>query len=56
MFRLTSANITMSYSFSSKDGEKKDNKNDPSIQENLRSGGRDDDLFGRSDDYYQSTI
>ena len=51
LFRLTSANITMSYSLSSKDGDKKDKKNDPSIQENLRSGGRDDDLFGRSDDY-----
>lgn len=51
LFRLTSANITMSYSLSSKDGDKKDNKNDPSVQENLRSGGRDDDLFGRSDDF-----
>ena len=51
LFRLTSANLTMSYSLSSKDGDKRDNNNDPSIQENLRSGGRDDDLFGRSDDY-----
>jgi hypothetical protein len=51
LFRLTSANLTASMSFSSKDGKKKDDKNDPSIQENLRSGGRDDDLFGRSEDY-----
>tara|TARA_R110002033_G_scaffold20511_5_gene51830 strand:- start:13 stop:2661 length:2649 start_codon:yes stop_codon:yes gene_type:complete len=51
LFRLTSANLTMSYSLSSKKGDKKDNNNDPSIQENLRSGGRDDDLFGRSDDF-----
>ncbi len=51
LFRLTSANLTASMSFSSKDGKNKDDKNDPSIQENLRSGGRDDDLFGRSDDY-----
>ncbi|MEP5341758.1 MAG: putative LPS assembly protein LptD [Algibacter sp.] len=50
LFRLTSANLTTSYSFSSKkDNGKKEN--DRSTQENLRNGGRDDDLFGRSDDY-----
>ncbi len=48
LFRLTSANLTTSYSFSSK---KVDKKNDKSVQENLRNGGRADDLFGRSDDY-----
>tara|TARA_R110000868_G_scaffold56488_3_gene174787 strand:+ start:30601 stop:33249 length:2649 start_codon:yes stop_codon:yes gene_type:complete len=51
LFRLTSANLTMSYSLSSKDNKEKDNKNDANDQENLRSGGRDDDLFGRSEDY-----
>ena len=50
LFRLTSANLTTSYSFSSKKDDGK-NKDDKSTQENLRNGGRDDDLFGRSDDY-----
>ncbi|WP_083191588.1 putative LPS assembly protein LptD [Formosa haliotis] len=52
LFRLTSANMTVSYSLSSKmfSGEAED-KNDRGIQENLRGGGRDDDLFGRSQDF-----
>ncbi|MGY0392374.1 putative LPS assembly protein LptD [Bizionia sp. KMM 8389] len=49
LFRLTSANITMSYSLSSSsfDGT----ESDRSTQENLRSGGRADDLFGRAQDF-----
>ena len=49
LFRLTSANINMSYSISSStfDGT----ENDRSTQENLRSGGRADDLFGRAQDF-----
>src|SRR5690606_15730166 len=49
LFRLTSANFTMSTSFSSKDNKR--DKNSKSIQENIRNGGRDDDLFGVSQDY-----
>jgi len=50
LFRLTSANFTMSTSFSSKDN-KKDDTNNKGIQENIRNGGRDDDLFGLPQDY-----
>lgn len=49
LFRLTSANLTMSTSFSSKDNKK--DKNNRGIQENIRNGGRDDDLFGLPQDY-----
>ncbi|PKQ43998.1 putative LPS assembly protein LptD [Confluentibacter flavum] len=49
LFRLTSANFTMSTSFSSKDNKK--DTNDRGIQENVRNGGRDDDLFGLPQDY-----
>ena len=50
LFRLTSANLTTSYAFSSK---KKDanNKEDDVSNENLRNGGRNDDLFGKSEDF-----
>ncbi|OBX21462.1 MULTISPECIES: putative LPS assembly protein LptD [Bizionia] len=49
LFRLTSANVTMSYSISSSDFD--GTENDRSTAENLRSGGRDDDLFGRAQDF-----
>jgi lipopolysaccharide assembly outer membrane protein LptD (OstA) len=48
LFRLTSANMTMSYSLSSKDGDK---AKDKSSKETLQGGGRDDDLFGVPTDY-----
>jgi hypothetical protein len=48
LFRLTSANLTTSYSFSSKDGKKEDK--DPR-EDNTSSGGRDDDMFGESQDF-----
>lgn len=51
LFRLTSANMNISYSLSSKDFEGGDEDNDRAIQENLRSGGRADDLFGRPQDF-----
>jgi len=52
LFRLTNANLTMNYSFSSKDFEKGNSSgNDRSNTENSRSGGRDDDLFGRAQDF-----
>src|SRR5690606_15814864 len=43
LFRLTSFNFTASYSLSSKDN-KNAQKNDRGIEENIRNGGRDDDL------------
>ncbi|WP_308992885.1 putative LPS assembly protein LptD [Mariniflexile litorale] len=50
LFRLTSANLTTGWSLSSsKKGDKNENKR--AIEENLRSGGRDDDLFGISEDF-----
>lgn len=50
LFRLTSANIAVSYTlnsatFKSDPGEEK------AIEESLRSGGRADDLFGRPQDF-----
>lgn len=49
LFRLTSANFTTGYSFSSKKSD--DKTKDRSTEENLRNGGRDDDLFGVSEDF-----
>jgi len=52
LFRLTSANLTTSYAFSSNDSRNDDdNKNNAAQQESLRSGGRDDDLFGKPQDF-----
>ena len=45
LFRLTSANLTMNYSLSSS-GEKDKKKS----EDNLKSGGRPDDLFGQNQD------
>jgi lipopolysaccharide assembly outer membrane protein LptD (OstA) len=53
LFRVTSANLTMSYNLSS-DSFNNDNdndKNDASKKESLRSGGRADDLFGKPQDF-----
>ncbi|WP_298761230.1 putative LPS assembly protein LptD [uncultured Psychroserpens sp.] len=52
LFRLTSANLNISYSLSSKEfkGEGGD-EDDRAIQESLRSGGRADDLFGKPQDF-----
>ena len=52
LFRLTSANLTMNYSLNSKSfSGKDDGSGDRSTQENLRSGGRADDLFGVAQDF-----
>ncbi|WP_456442469.1 putative LPS assembly protein LptD [Psychroserpens sp.] len=52
LFRLTTANINMSYTLSSKAFEGSDNQqDDAAIQESIRSGGRADDLFGRPEDF-----
>jgi hypothetical protein len=49
LFRLTSANLTLNYSLSSKSlGKKSDDKD---AVDNTQSGGRDDDLFGVAEDF-----
>jgi lipopolysaccharide assembly outer membrane protein LptD (OstA) len=51
LFRLTSANMNMSYTLSNEGSNKKDGQRDASTEENIRNGGRADDLFGRSEDF-----
>ncbi len=61
LLRLTSSNINMNYSITSKElkgKEKKDNEEDNeensqsyNMIESTSSGGRDDDLFGRAEDF-----
>jgi len=55
LFRLTSANLTLNYSLSSQMFGGKEIKETPqdqrSREESLRSGGRDDDLFGKPQDF-----
>lgn len=46
LFRMTSANMTLNYSFSSKDGKGDEKKN----EQGKRNGGREDDLFGTNTD------
>lgn len=48
LFRMTSANMTLNYSFSSTDGDKKKDK------QNQQNGGTGDDLFGTSTDLSDS--
>lgn len=56
LLRLTAANINIGYSIDSetfgKDKEKEEDEEDPDEYDYVaQSGGRDDDLFGRADDY-----
>ena len=51
LFRLTSANMTMNYSLSSEAFESNDSNEDAARDESLKSGGRADDLFGKSQDF-----
>ena len=51
LFRVTTANFTMSYNLSSSSFESKDDGNDAGVQESIRSGGRADDLFGKPQDF-----
>lgn len=46
LFRMTSSNMTLNYSFVSSDFDKSKKKN----TQGVRNGGREDDLFGRSTD------
>jgi lipopolysaccharide assembly outer membrane protein LptD (OstA) len=50
LFRLTTANMTVSYSLNSKGNESKNNR-DSATQGRISSGGREDDLFGVSQDF-----
>jgi lipopolysaccharide assembly outer membrane protein LptD (OstA) len=50
-FRLTSANINMNYSFSSSELDGKREENERTQRESTSSGGREDDLFGRAEDF-----
>lgn len=51
LFRLTSANLTMNYTLTSKSFDKSNNDNQAAREESLRSGGRDDNLFGVPQDF-----
>lgn len=52
LFRLTSANINLSYTLSNDSFSGKESGNDEaSAQEAARSGGRTDGLFGRTEDF-----
>ena len=46
LFRLSNANMTMSYSLSSDSFENNDENNSAARDQSIRSGGRADDLFG----------
>lgn len=48
LFRMTSANMTLNYAISSKDGKEKDKSKD---SQTTRNGGREDDLFGTANDF-----
>ena len=56
LFRLTSASMNASWSLQSKKADTKDKKKDSGIEENIRSGGRADDLFGVSEDFANQQI
>ncbi|HLW31435.1 MAG TPA: putative LPS assembly protein LptD, partial [Aequorivita sp.] len=56
LFRLTNANVSINYSFSSKDFDRKTKSNDRIDNETFRNGGRPDDLFGEAGDIYGGQI
>ncbi|MDT8347166.1 MAG: putative LPS assembly protein LptD, partial [Flavobacteriaceae bacterium] len=59
LFRLTAANISFNYSFSNKTFEGRGIREDASerlVNNNLRNGGRPDDLFGTSPDFGDGTF
>ncbi len=51
LFRLTSANLNISYSLNSKSFSGNTTADQNAIQESVRSGGRADDLFGKPQDF-----
>ncbi|MDG1384978.1 MAG: putative LPS assembly protein LptD [Flavobacteriaceae bacterium] len=56
LFRLTSANLTMSYSLSSDTFENNNSEDTAARDESVKSGGRADDLFGKSQDFGNQQI
>ena len=56
LFRLTSANMTMSYNLSSDTFDEDNSEEDQSKEESRKSGGRADDLFGKSQDYSNQSL
>lgn len=57
LFRLTNANVSINYSFSSKDFDGSGKKDlDRTENETFRNGGRPDDLFGDATDIYDGQI
>jgi lipopolysaccharide assembly outer membrane protein LptD (OstA) len=51
LFRISSANFTMSYNLSNDSFGSDSDENDAAKNESLRSGGRADDLFGKPQDF-----
>ncbi|OAB78264.1 putative LPS assembly protein LptD [Cochleicola gelatinilyticus] len=56
LFRLTNANISVNYTFSSKDFEGKSRDPDRLNNDTFRNGGRPDDLFGDNTDINNGAI
>ena len=56
LLRLTSANVNMNYSFSSNQLDRSGNKNKRAEEESASSGGREDDLFGKAEDFTDRRI
>ena len=56
LFRLTSANMTMNYNLSSDSFEDNDQNDAAARDQSIKSGGRADDLFGRSQDFADQQI
>ncbi len=56
LFRLANANLSMNYSFSSKDFDKRTTSKDRIDNETFRNGGRPDDLFGEAGDIYDGRL
>lgn len=56
LFRLTNANISINYSFSSRDFQSKTRDTDKIDNETFRNGGRPDDLFGDAANIYDGRI
>lgn len=56
LFRLTNANVSVNYSFSSKDFEGGKKDVDKIENETFRNGGRPDDLFGEATNIYDGQI
>jgi lipopolysaccharide assembly outer membrane protein LptD (OstA) len=56
LFRLSSANMTMSYNLSSDTFEDNDQNDAAERDQSIKSGGRADDLFGKSQDFADQQI